>query len=221
MIYANGMTLQYKDGTVALKDVHLDIKKGEFVYVTGPSGSGKTSLLKLIIGMEYPTSGSLNVLGRNITKSNAAQIRSMRREIGPVFQDFKLIEGRTAMENVIIGMRFLNIPHKDMKTDAKNALAIVGLENKVNTHVENLSWGESQRVAIARALARRPRLILADEPTGNLDKDNSLNILKLFATIKDKDTTVIVTTHATHLIENETNAALIRIDKGNVIVEAH
>ncbi|MDD4680283.1 MAG: ATP-binding cassette domain-containing protein [Clostridia bacterium] len=221
MIYANGISLQYKDGSVALKDVHLDIKKGEFVYVTGPSGSGKTSLLKLIIGMEYPTSGSLNVLGRNITKSNAAQIRSMRREIGPVFQDFKLIEGRTAMENVIIGMRFLNIPHKDMKTDAKNALAIVGLENKVNTHVENLSWGESQRVAIARALARRPRLILADEPTGNLDKDNSLNILKLFATIKDKDTTVIVTTHATHLIENETNAALIRIDKGNVIVEAH
>jgi cell division transport system ATP-binding protein len=145
----------------------------------------------------------------------------MRREIGPVFQDFKLIEGRTAMENVIIGMRFLNIPHKDMKTDAKNALAIVGLENKANTHVENLSWGESQRVAIARALARRPRLILADEPTGNLDKDNSLNILKLLATIKDKDTTVIVTTHATHLIENETNAALIRIDKGNVIVEAH
>jgi len=221
MIYANGISLQYKDGSVALKDVHLDIKKGEFVYVTGPSGSGKTSLLKLIIGMEYPTSGSLNVLGRNITKSNAAQIRSMRREIGPVFQDFKLIEGRTAMENVIIGMRFLNIPHKDMKTDAKNALAIVGLENKVNTHVENLSWGESQRVAIARALARRPRLILADEPTGNLDKDNSLNMLKLFATIKDKDTTVIVTTHATHLIENETNAALIRIDKGNVIVEAH
>ena len=219
MIYSNGVTLQYKDGTVALKDVHLDIRKGEFVYITGPSGSGKTSLLKLMMGIEYPTSGSLDVLGRTISKRNAGRVRKMRREIGPVFQEFKLIQGRTAMENVIMGMRFLNTPFKDMKTDARNALTIVGLEHKANAHVENLSWGESQRVAIARALARRPALILADEPTGNLDQDNSLNILKLFATLKDKDTTVIVTTHATHLIKDEENATLIRVNKGNVLVE--
>lgn len=219
MIEANGVSLKYRDGTVALNNVQLKVNRGEFVYVTGPSGSGKTSLLKLMMGIEYPTSGYLNVLGRQISRRYSGKIRKMRREIGPVFQEFKLIQGRTAMENVIMGMRFLKISTRELKQDAKNALAIVGLEHKANSRVENLSWGEAQRVAIARAVARRPALILADEPTGNLDMDNAVNILQLLASFKDKDTTVIVTTHATHLMEYQKDATVVHVEKGNITVE--
>ncbi len=219
MIEANGVSLQYRDGTVALNNVQLKVNKGEFVYITGPSGSGKTSLLKLLMGIEYPTSGYLSVLGRQISRRTSWKIRKMRREIGPVFQEFKLIQGRTALENVITGMRFLKISTREMKQDAKNALAIVGLEHKARARVENLSWGEAQRVAIARAIARRPALILADEPTGNLDVDNALNILQLLASFKDKDTTVIVTTHATHLMEYQKDATIVHVEKGNVTIE--
>ncbi|NLN65635.1 MAG: ATP-binding cassette domain-containing protein [Clostridiaceae bacterium] len=219
MIEAYGVSLQYRDGTMALKNVQLKVDRGEFVYITGPSGSGKTSLLKLMMGIEYPTSGTLSVLGRPISRRNTGKIRKMRREIGPVFQEFKLIQGRTAMENIIMGMRFLKIPYREMKQEASNALAVVGLEHKAYTRVENLSWGEAQRVAIARAIARKPALILADEPTGNLDMDNAVNILSLLESIKDKDTTVIVTTHATHLIENQRNVTLIHIEKGNITIE--
>lgn len=219
MVNANGVSLKYKDGTIALKDVHLKIHRGEFVYIIGPSGSGKTSLLKLMMGMEYPTSGYLNVLGRPVNRRNAGKIRKMRREIGPVFQEFKLIPGRTALENVIMGMRFLKVPYCEMMQDAKNALIVVGLEHKALTRVEKLSWGEAQRVAIARAVARRPQLILADEPTGNLDHDNAVNILRLLESFKDKDTTVIVTTHATHLMENQKNAVVIHVNNGNITME--
>jgi len=219
MIHAQGVSLKYGDGTVALKDVQLDIKRGEFIYVIGPRGSGKTSLLQLLMGIEYPTSGSLCVLGQPITRKNAGGIRKIRRDIGPVFQEFKLIQGRTAIENVIMGMRFLDLSSRDMKTDARNALAIVGLGHKEQTLVENLSWGEAQRVAIARAVARRPSLILADEPTGNLDQDNAVNILDLLSSLKDKNTAVVVTTHATHLIGNHKDAFVIRIEKGHVITE--
>jgi len=219
MIEANGVSLQYRDGTVALNNVQLKVNRGEFVYITGPSGSGKTSLLKLLMGIEYPTSGYLSVLGRQISRRYAGKTRKMRREIGPVFQEFKLIQGRTAMENVIMGMRFLDISTRDLKQDAKNALAIVGLEHKANSRVENLSWGEAQRVAIARAVARRPALILADEPTGNLDTENAVNILQLLASFKDKDTTVIVTTHATHLIDAQKDVTVVHMEKGNLTVE--
>lgn len=217
MIHAQGVSLKYGDGTVALKDVQLDIKRGEFIYIIGPSGSGKTSLLKLLMGIQYPTSGSLSVLGQPITRRNTGGIREIRKNIGPVFQEFKLIKGRTAIENVIMGMRFLKMSSRDMKTDARNALAIVGLGHKEQTLVENLSWGEAQRVAIARAVARRPSLILADEPTGNLDQDNAVNILELLLSLKDKNTAVIVTTHATHLIGSHKDASIIRIEKGQII----
>lgn len=219
MIEAVDVSLKYADGTLALKDINLNIKPGELVYITGPSGSGKTSLLKLFMGMEYPTSGSLNILGQSITKGTTKNIRDMRKKVGPVFQEFKLIQGRTAMENVMMGIRFLGIPSKQMKESARNALIRVGLENKALSNVENLSWGQCQRVAIARAVARNPLLILADEPTGNLDQDNALNILELLTSFKDKDTAVVITTHATHLIENERNATFIHVSEGNISIE--
>ncbi|MCR4434834.1 MAG: ATP-binding cassette domain-containing protein [Clostridiales bacterium] len=216
MIEAAGVSLKYPDGTVALKGIDLQIQAGELVYVTGHSGSGKTSLLKLLMGMEYPTTGYLKVLGQPIIKGQAEGIRRLRMRIGPVFQEFRLINGRTAMENVMLGMRFLDIPRSRLKEDAHQALVKVGLEHKRLSLVENLSWGERQRVAIARAVARKPALILADEPTGNLDRDHALDILELLASFRDKETSVIITTHATHLIDGKKDAGLIVMDKGNM-----
>ncbi|HWT76374.1 MAG TPA: ATP-binding cassette domain-containing protein, partial [Mobilitalea sp.] len=166
MIEAKGVSLVYQDGTQALKDVNIEIKPGELVFITGPSGSGKTSLLKLLMGMEYPSSGSLTVLGQSMKRSKGRRIRRLRKKMGPVFQEFKLIEKRTALENVMIGMRFLGISPGKMKAEAIQALTKVGLEHKIKAKVDHLSWGEAQRVAIARAVARKPSLILADEPTG-------------------------------------------------------
>ena len=219
MIEAKGVSLKFPNGTTALKDIELQVKPGDMVYITGPSGSGKTSLLKLFMGIEYPTVGSLKVLGQPMTKGQTAGIRQLRKIIGPVFQEFKLIAGRTVMENVMLGMRFLDLPPDQVKDNASNALIKVGLEHKALSLVENLSWGESQRVAIARAVARKPVLILADEPTGNLDKDNALNILELLTSFIDEKTAVVITTHATHLINAEKNSKYIRMDNGSLIWE--
>ncbi|MBA1335289.1 MAG: Cell-division-associated, ABC-transporter-like signaling protein FtsE [Firmicutes bacterium] len=216
MIEAKDVGLRYPDGTLALKNIDLRVEPGEIVYITGSNGSGKTSLLKLFMGAEYPTMGSLKVLGQPVVKGQAAAIRQLRMAIGPVFQEFRLIKGRTAMENVMLGMRFLDIPPGQLKKNAGDALVKVGLEHKAHSLVENLSWGESQRVAIARAVARKPALILADEPTGNLDKDNALKILELLTSFKDKKTAVIITTHAPHLIEGEKDAKHIRMEKGSM-----
>lgn len=216
MIEAKGVCLEYPDGTKALKNIELSVKPGELVYITGPSGSGKTSLLKLFLGVEYPTSGSLRVLGQHISGGQASRIRNLRRMIGPVFQDFRLIKGRTALENVMLGMRFLDISPGCIRENAGDALKRVGLEQKMLSLVENMSWGECQRVAIARAMAREPALIIADEPTGNLDKDNAVNILELLKSFRDVNRAIIITTHATHLIENEKDAGLIRMDNGTM-----
>jgi len=216
MIEAKGVCLEYPDGTRALKNIELSVKPGELVYITGPSGSGKTSLLKLFMGAEYPTAGSLRVLGQQIYRGQASGIRNLRRMIGPVFQDFRLIKGRTALENVMLGMRFLDIPSGCIRGNAVNALKKVGLEQKMLSLVEHLSWGECQRVAIARAVSRDPALIIADEPTGNLDKDNALNMLELLKSFRDANRAIIITTHATHLIESEKDAGLILMDNGTV-----
>lgn len=218
MIRVDKVSLIYPDKTKALTDINLDIKQGELVYITGPSGSGKTSLLKLLMGMEYPTTGRISVLGKSLSRRKYRSVQKIRRKIGPVFQEFKLIEGRTSFENVMMGMRFLGISPKKMRAQAHEALDKVGLGHKKFSKVENLSWGESQRVAIARAVARKPSLILADEPTGNLDYDNAINILSLLKSFKDNDTTVIITTHATHLIEEE-NATFISVNSGKITIE--
>lgn len=219
MIISRNVSLIYPDKTQALFDVSLEINPGELVYITGPSGSGKTSFLKLLIGIEFPTKGNLSVLGQTMDKSSFGGIQKLRRKIGPVFQEFKLIEGRTAIENVMMGMRFLGIKPKQMREQAHEALEKVGLGHKKYSKVENLSWGESQRVAIARAVARKPLLILADEPTGNLDYDNAINILKLLKSFQEENTTVVITTHATHLIKNEQNATFINVYNGRISTE--
>lgn len=219
MIYAQGVSLKYQDGTIGLRNVNLNIENGDTVYITGPSGSGKTSLLKLFMGMEYPTEGSMTVMEQLIIPTEAKNIRKLRCVIGPVFQEFKLIRGRSVLENVMLGMRFLGISSECIRENAENSIIKVGLEHKMNSLVENLSWGESQRVAIARAVARKPSLILADEPTGNLDKDNAVKILELLNSFKDKSTTVIITTHATHLISGKKGDVFIHMNSGNLHYE--
>lgn len=219
MIEAKGIFLRYPEGTMALKDISLKIEAGELIYITGPSGSGKTSLLKLMMGVEVPTEGKLAVLGQPILKGQEAGIRRLRRIIGPVFQEFRLIKGRTAVENVMLGMRFLDLPRGQIKESAAAAIKQVGLEHKASALIENLSWGECQRIAIARAVARKPAIILADEPTGNLDKENAMNILELLTSFKDKNTAVVITTHATHLIEGDKHARMIHMKQGSIDCE--
>lgn len=219
MIKAKNVSMIYGDGTIGLKEFTLDISNGENVYITGPSGSGKTTLLKLLMGIEIPTTGQLEVLSKSMVGISDSDLRKLRRKIGIIFQEFKIIKGRTSFENVMMGLRFLEISPKEMKDRAITILKQVGLENKINSKVEHLSWGENQRVAIARALARKPVLILADEPTGNLDLTNAHNILDLLISLKDKDTTVIITTHATHLIEDFKNGTFISINNGEIIVK--
>jgi len=219
MIDAKDVSLRYHDDTMALNNINLQIESGELVYITGPSGSGKTSLIKLFMGIEYPTIGSLKVLGQSVSKNHVVAIKKMRMRIGPVFQEFKLIKGRTAIENIMLGMRFLDFSYNQIIENASIALTKVGLEHKTHSLVENLSWGECQRIAIARAVARKPTLILADEPTGNLDHDNALKILELLTSFRDEKTTVIITTHATHLIENDDKSRLIQVEGGNITNE--
>lgn len=218
MIKAEGVSLIYSNGTKALNGVDLVIGKGELVFIIGSSGSGKTSLLKLLMGIEQPTVGTLTVLGQSMNKSNVRIVRKLRRSIGPVFQEFGLIKGRTALDNVMIGMGFLGISPRVRRESAKKALIKVGLDNKIDEIIDNLSWGEAQRVAIARAIARKPSIIIADEPTGNLDHDNAIHIFELLAGFCDEDTTVIITTHATHLIHDYKNATYIQVDKGTIHV---
>ncbi len=219
MIKAENVSLVYSDGTIGLREFNLNISQGETIYITGPSGSGKTSLLKLLIGIESPTTGELFLFNQSMNNISQSSIRKLRREIGIIFQEFKIIKGRSSYENVMMGLRFLNIPPKEMKERAIKTLEDVGLGHKIYAKVENLSWGENQRVAIARALARKPKLILADEPTGNLDLDNAHNILDLLISLKDQDTTVIITTHATHLIENIEEGTFISVRDGYITVE--
>ena len=219
MIEAHDLELIYSDGTVAVKPFNLEVGAGELVYITGASGSGKTSLLKLLIGSEYPTGGSLNILGEPIIKGNSKRIHKIRHKIGPIFQEFRLIKGKTSMDNVKLGMRFIGMTPSQIETEAQSVLIKVGLGDKLNVKVDYLSWGECQRVAIARAVARKPALILADEPTGNLDRDNAIKMLELLASFRTKETAVIMTTHATHLIEGHAHATYIHMDRGRVHVE--
>ncbi len=218
MIRAQELALTYPTGTKAILPCDFEIKSGELVFLIGPSGSGKTSLLKLFMGSELLTEGSLEVLGQSMTGSQR-NIQKMRQWIGPIFQDFRLIPNKSALENVMLGLRFLPHIQQDIKAISEEALIRVGLSHKIKSHVDTLSWGESQRVAIARAMVREPKLILADEPTGNLDKENAVHILKLLMDLRDSDTTVILTTHATHLIEDVKNAVFIHMNQGQMFLE--
>lgn len=219
MIHAEKASLTYRDGTQALKTFDLHIPKGELVYITGPSGSGKTSLIKLLMGIEFTSTGTLEVLGQSMLHHHEAAIRKMRKQVGPVFQDFRLLEGRSVLDNVLLGMRFLDIKPHERKVRAEESIHRVGLDHKRHHPISNLSWGECQRVSIARAVARNPVLIVADEPTGNLDKENAIHILRLLESFQSPETTVVITTHATHLMSAGQSLLQLTMEAGQMIAE--
>ena len=200
MIHADLLTKLYGPDVYALRDVSLTIDKGEFVFVTGPSGAGKTTLLRLLICQERPTAGRLVVAGRDIAALTKVQVQAYRRAVGFVFQDFKLIPGKTVFENVIFVPRILGLPDHHQIRRTYQVLKWVGLQHCINAYPAQISGGEQQRVAIARALVNEPALILADEPTGNLDPDLALEIMNLFRDINAGGTTVLVATHDRELI---------------------
>lgn len=215
VVEARALKKVYRNGQIALDGVNFRISQGELVFLTGPSGAGKTTLLKLVICAESPTAGELLVNGLDVSRLSPIQVRELRRKMGVVFQDFRLIRGRTALDNVCMGLRVLGIAGKELQRRSSEALQSVGLGNKSLNAVESLSWGEQQRVAIARALARQPELLLADEPTGNLDSQTAAEILELLLEANRRGCTVVMATHASHLIER-LNKRVVRIEQGRI-----
>jgi cell division transport system ATP-binding protein len=200
MIESSHLSKVYRKGVYALRDLSLSIDKGEFLFLTGPSGSGKSTLLRLLLREELPTEGQLKVFGRNLDDLTTTQVQAYRRSLGFIFQDFRLIPRFTVFQNVAFVMRVLGVPVAIQQRKTFQMLKWVGLQHRMNAHPEELSGGEQQRVAIARALVNDPQLVLADEPTGNLDPDLSLEIMNLFREMNARGTTVIVATHDRELI---------------------
>jgi cell division transport system ATP-binding protein len=206
----------YSRGLYALQDLSLIVDKGEFVFLTGPSGAGKSTLLRLLLVQETPSEGEIFVNGYNLAKLSRSEIQEYRRGIGFIFQDFKLIPARTVFENVSFVLEVLGVPAAQQRRRAFQVLKWVGLQHRMNAYPRDLSGGEQQRIAIARALVNDPALVLADEPTGNLDPDLSLEIMNLLREINAGGTTVVVATHDRELIRL-VGRRTITLDQGRVV----
>jgi cell division transport system ATP-binding protein len=206
----------YSRGVYAIRDLTIRVNKGEFIFLTGPSGAGKSTFLRLLLRQELPSEGDLRVLGRDLSVLRPAQVQSYRRLVGFVFQDFRLIPRFTVFENVAFVMRVLGLPLATQQRKTFQVLKWVGLQHRMNARPQELSGGEQQRVAIARALVNDPQIVLADEPTGNLDPDLSLEIMNLFREINARGTTVVVATHDRELIRRVGRRALT-LDHGRIV----
>ena len=201
MIEFSDVTKSYSVGTQALRGVSLQIEDGEFAFLVGPSGSGKSTIIKLITGELKPTSGTVHVNGYSLERIRKREIPHLRRTVGVVFQDFRLIHTKTVYENVAFAMRVIGAQEQEIRERVPYVLELVGLETKSRRHPNELSGGEQQRLAIARALVNNPSTIIADEPTGNLDPARSLEIMSLLQEINNLGTTILVVTHAQDLVE--------------------
>lgn len=213
------VTKAYPGDPPVLLDINIDVQKGEFVFLTGPSGAGKSTLLKLMFVAERPTRGQVLIAGRNVARLSASGIPYLRRNIGVVFQDFKLLPTRTVAENVGFALDVLGTPRDVVRHKSLRALKSVGLEHKADVLPMKLSGGEQQRVVIARALVNDPAILLADEPTGNLDPRLTIEIMDLLCDVNARGTTVIVATHDAVLIERYQKRTL-RLERGTMVAEA-
>ena len=206
----------YDNGTKALKGVNLRIDDGEFVFLVGPSGSGKSTIVKLITAEEAPSGGRLMVNGYNLNNIRPSQVPFMRRTLGVIFQDFRLIEKKTIQENLIFAMRAIGASPRETRKRVPYVLELVGLEQKAGCRPTELSGGQQQRVAIARALVNNPQMIIADEPTGNLDPMRSLEIMMLLERINELGTTLLVVTHERELVDRFSKR-VVAIENGRII----
>lgn len=206
----------YDAGVLALDRVNLEIRKGEFVFVVGPSGAGKSTLIKLLYRQEVPTEGQVVVAGNDLGTMRRREIPYFRRKIGVVFQDFKLLYDRTVAENIAFALIVTGAAGRDVTKRVMQMISVVGLKGRQNAYPNQLSGGEQQRVAIARALIRNPEILLADEPTGNLDPKTSLEIFRLIERANIYGTTVVVATHARHIVDSM-RKRVIEIKSGSVV----
>lgn len=216
MIQLHNVSVSYQGETPALSGITLHVQKGEFLFLTGTSGAGKSTLLRLILGGFQPTSGQILIDGQNLTRMSRLQISLMRRSIGVVFQDFKLLNNRTVFENVAITLEVLGCGAKEIGRKVHHVLKQMGLESKMNSFPLRLSGGEQQRVALARALVNEPKILLADEPTGNLDDQNEEQILGIFREANIRGTTVLVATHDRRLLES-CHRDFVVLDRGRIV----
>jgi cell division transport system ATP-binding protein len=216
MIEAHKISKTYARGVYALRDLSLTVNKGEFIFLTGPSGAGKSTLLRLLLRRDVPSEGQLVVGGRNLAELSPRQVQAYRRSLGFVFQDFKLLPNKTVLDNVALVPRVLGMPPQQQQRRTFQVLKWVGLQHRMNAYPLELSGGEQQRVAIARAIVNDPVIILADEPTGNLDPDLSLEIMNLFREVNARGTTVLVATHDRELIRRVGRRA-ITLNHGEIV----
>ena len=206
----------YANGAKAINGISLEIEDGEFVFLVGPSGSGKSTIIKMLTGEIGPTAGRIMINGYNMTNISSRQVPYMRRTIGVIFQDFRLLEKKNVYDNMVFAMRAVGAPLGEIKRRIPYVLELVGLENKTRRLPGELSGGEQQRVAIARALVNNPETIIADEPTGNLDPERSFEIMSLLERINDLGTTMLVVTHEKDLV-NRFSKRVIALEKGQIV----
>ena len=217
MILFDTVTKLYPNQTrPALEDASLEIEKGEFVFLVGPSGSGKSTFLRLVLREERPTAGNVWVLGKDLSRLSNWKIPTLRREIGTVFQDFRLLPNKTVFENVAFALEVIGKPKAHIKKVVPEVLEVVGLEGKEERRPDELSGGEQQRVAIARAFVNRPKLLIADEPTGNLDPGTSVGIMKLLDRINRLGTTVVMSTHDAQIVD-QMRRRVVELENGHVV----
>ena len=216
LISLKNVVKQYKTGVEAIHDLDLNIEKGDFVFVIGSTGCGKSTLIKMLYREEKPTSGKIIVGGIDVAKLRNSKVYKLRRKLGVVFQDYKLLPKATAYENVAFALEVLGLPKKEIHEKVIKALELVGLKNKAKRYPNNLSGGEQQRVAIARAIVNGPRVLICDEPTGNLDEVTSMEIMKVLDEINKLGTTIIMVTHDTVIVDKLKKRTIL-LDNGRIL----
>jgi len=216
MIHMRNVRKVYDTGVVALDGVNVDIKKGEFVFVVGASGAGKSTFIKMLFREELPTSGELLVNGHDVVNMERSEVPYLRRGLGVIFQDYRLLPDKTVFENVAFAMQVIEAPRRTMQRSVNAVLEVVGLRDKYRSFPSQLSGGEQQRVAIARAIVNSPAIVIADEPTGNLDPETSWDIMDIFHRINQAGTTIVMATHDKHIVDTM-QRRVIAIEGGRIV----